>query len=146
MLIGSNLDEEEKDTDLMIKVVKKLGIDFPLYSVMTPLLGTKFRDILIEKDYLVSHNWSEYNFTTAVNRLNNLSKEKLDQLLLKAYYYGYFHRGWKDTFMRLYRRKGINLFLNTRKFQALKNVLGLFKSIRRMKNEIDSISPTIKFN
>ncbi len=146
MLVGSNLDEEEKDTDLMIKVVKKLGIDFPLYSVMTPLLGTKFRDILIEKNYLVSHNWSEYNFTTAVNRLNKLSKEKLDQLLSKAYYYGYFHRGWKDTFMRLYRKKGINLFLNTRKFRAIKNLLGFFRSIRRMKNEIDSISPTIKFN
>jgi len=146
MLVGSNLDEEEKDTDLMIKVVKKLGIDFPLYSVMTPLLGTKFRDILIEKNFLVSHNWSEYNFTTAVNRLNKLSKEKLDQLLTKAYYYGYFHRGWKDTLMRLYRKKGIKIFLNTRKFKALKDLLGLFRNIRRMKNEIDSISPTIKFN
>jgi len=146
MLVGSNLDEEEKDTDLMIKVVKKLRIDFPLYSVMTPLLGTKFRDILIEKNYLLSHNWSEYNFTTAVNRLNKLSKEKLDQLLSKAYYYGYFHREWKDTLMRLYRKKGIKIFLNTRKFKALKDLLGLFRNIRRMKNEIDSISPTIKFN
>lgn len=146
MLVGSNLDEKEGDTDLMIKVVKKLGIDFPLYSVMTPLPGTKFRDTLNEKGYRVSHNWSEYNFTTAVNRLNRLSKEKLEQLLSKAYYYGYFHRGWKETFIRLYKKKGINLFLNTRKLRAIKELLVFFRSIRRMKKEIDSIAPSIKFN
>ncbi len=146
MLVGSNLDEEEEDINLTIKFVKKLGIDFPLYSVMTPLPGTKFRDIVIEKDFLLSWNWSQYNFTTAVNRLNNLSKEKLEQLLSKAYYYGYFKRGWKDTFMRLYRKKGINIFLYSKKIKAIKDLMGFFGSIRKMKNEIDSVSPTIKFN
>ena len=142
LLVGSSLDEEEEDIELTIKVVKKLGIDFPLYSVMTPLPGTKFRDILIENDYLLSYNWSEYNFTTAVNRLNKLSKEKLEQLLSKAYYYGYFKRGWKDTFMRLYKKKGIRLLLNSRKFSALKEILSFFRNIRKMKNDVDSMSPT----
>ena len=146
MLVGSNLNESEEDTDLMIKVVKQLGIDFPIYSVMTPLPGTKFRDTLIEKGYLLSHNWSKYNFTTAVNRLNNLSKQKLEELLSKAYYYGYFKRGWKDTFMRLFRKKGINLFLNTKNIQAITDLLRFFRSIRRMKNKTDIISTTIKFN
>jgi radical SAM superfamily enzyme YgiQ (UPF0313 family) len=146
MLVGSNLNEEEVDVELTIKVVKKLGIDFPLYSVMTPLPGTKFREILIENDYLLTHNWSEYNFTTAVNRLNKLSKEKLEQLLSKAYYYGYFKRGWKDTFMRLYRKKGISLFFHSKKFKAIKDLMGFLGSIRKMKNEIESTSPTIKFN
>ncbi|MHA1886017.1 MAG: B12-binding domain-containing radical SAM protein [Promethearchaeota archaeon] len=138
MLVGSSLDEEEKDIDHMIKIVKALGIDFPLYSIMTPLPGTKFREILIEKDYLLSHNWDEYNFTTAVNRLNNLSKEKLEQLLSKAYYHGYFERGWKNTFMRMFRKKGINLILKSKKLKAIKDLLGFFGSIRNMKNESDS--------
>ncbi|MHA2399886.1 MAG: B12-binding domain-containing radical SAM protein [Promethearchaeota archaeon] len=138
MLVGSSLDEEEKDIDHMIKIVKALGIDFPLYSIMTPLPGTKFREILIEKDYLLSHNWDEYNFTTAVNRLNNLSKEKLEQLLSKAYYYGYFERGWKNTFMRMFRKKGINLILKSKKLKAIKDLLSFFGSIRNMKNESDS--------
>lgn len=143
LLVGSSLDEKEEDIDLMIKIVKKLGIDFPLYSIMTPLPGTKFRDILIENDYLLSRNWSEYNFTTAVNRLNKLSKEKLEQLLSKAYYYGYFNRGWKDTFMRLYKRKGIKFLLNSRRsFIAIKDFLSFFTNIRRMKDKIDSMSPT----
>jgi len=138
LLVGSNLDEEEKDTDLMIKIVKKLGIDFPLYSVMTPLPGTKFRDILIEKDYLLSCNWSEYNFTTAVNRLNKLSKEQLEGLLSKAYYYTYFNRGWKDTFIRLYKRKGLQFLFNPRKiFSAIKDFLNFFIDIRRMKERIE---------
>jgi radical SAM superfamily enzyme YgiQ (UPF0313 family) len=146
MLVGSDLDEEEKDTDLMIRIVKKLRVDFPIYSIMTPLLGTEFREILIEKDYLISHNWSDYNFTTAVNRLNKLSKEKLNQLLSKAYYHSYFHRGWKETFIRLFKKKGIKLILYTRKYKAIKELLNFFMSIRRMKNQIGSISPTIKFN
>ncbi len=146
MLVGSDLEEEEDDVELTIKAVKKLGIDFPLYSVMTPLPGTKFRDILIENDYLLPHNWSEYNFTTAVNRLNNLSKEKLEQLLSKAYYYGYFKRGWKDTLMRLYRKKGISLFLHLKKFKAIKDLIRFFGSIRKMKSEVESTTPTIKFN
>ena len=143
MLVGSNLDEEEEDIDLTIKVVKKLGIDFPLYSVMTPLPGTKFRDILIENDLLLSYNWNEYNFTTAVNRLNILTKEKLEQLLSKAYYAGYFERGWKDTLMRLYRKKGIRLLLNTRKpLTAMKDLIGFFGSIRKMRKETDSMLST----
>ncbi|NVM38081.1 MAG: B12-binding domain-containing radical SAM protein [Candidatus Lokiarchaeota archaeon] len=138
LLVGSNLDEEEKDTNLMIKIVKKLKIDFPLYSVMTPLPGTKFRDIMIEKDYLLSHNWNEYNFTTAVNRLNKLSKEELERLLSKAYYYAYFNRGWKDTLIRLYKRKGLHFLLNPSKiFSAIKDFLNFFIDIRRMKEKIE---------
>jgi len=139
LLIGSSLDEEEKDIDLMIKIVKKLGIDFPIYSIMTPLPGTKFRDVLIEKDYLLSHNWSNYNFTTAVNRLNKLSKEKLEELLAKAYYYGYFNKGWKGTLIRLYKKKGIRFLLNSRKiFSIVKDLLNFFINIRRMKSNIKS--------
>ena len=139
LLIGSSLDETEKDIDLMIKIVKKLGIDFPIYSIMTPLPGTKFRDIVIEKNYLLSRNWSEYNFTTAVNRLNKLSKENLEGLLSKAYYYGYFNRGWKNTLIRLYKKKGIKFLLNSRKiFSIIKDFLNFFLNIRRMKSNFDS--------
>ncbi|MFX1375923.1 MAG: B12-binding domain-containing radical SAM protein [Promethearchaeota archaeon] len=132
LLMGSSLDEEEKDLEHMIRIVKKLGIDFPLYSIMTPLPGSKFRDVLIEKDYLLSRNWSDYNFLTAVNRLNKLTKEKIEQLLAKAYYYGYINRGWKDTMIRLYKRKGIMFFLNLRIiFKTIKDFLSFFVRIRK---------------
>ena len=138
LLIGSSFDEEEKDTDVMIKVVRKLGIDFPLYSVMTPLPGTKFRAELIEKDYLISYNWREYNFTTAVNRLNNLSREKLEQLLYKAYYYGYFKRGWKNTLLRLLKRKGIKFILYSRKnFRIITDLISFMINIGLMKYRTD---------
>ncbi|MFW9950839.1 MAG: B12-binding domain-containing radical SAM protein [Candidatus Thorarchaeota archaeon] len=139
MLIGSSFDEEERDTDVMIKVIRKLGIDFPLYSVMTPLPGTKFRDEVIEKNYLLSYNWSDYNFTTAVNRLHNLSQKKLEQLLYKAYYYGYFKRGWKNTLIRLYKKKGINVLLHSTKIiSVIKDLLSFLINIRQMKYKMDS--------
>ena len=142
LLVGSSFEEEEKDTDVMIKIVRKLGIDFPLYSIMTPLPGTKFRDNLIEKNYLISQNWSDYNFTTAVNRLHKLSKEKLEQLLSKAYYYGYFRRGWKNTLIRLFKRKGIKFLLYSRKnFRIITDLLGFLINIRQMKYEMGSGSP-----
>jgi len=142
LLVGSNFDEEEKDTDVMIKIVRKLGIDFPLYSVMTPLPGTKFRDDLIEKDYLISYNWRDYNFTTAVNRLHKLSQEKLTQLLSKAYYYGYFKRGWKNTLIKLLKRKGIKFILYSRKNVSLiTDLLSFLINIRLMKHTMDSTAP-----
>ena len=96
----------------------------------------KFREILLNNNYLISHNWSEYNFTTAVNSLNTLSKEKLEQLLSKAYYFGYFNRGWKNTMIKLYRRKGITLFLNFKRiFSTLRDFLGFFINIRKMKDK-----------
>jgi len=140
LLVGSRLDEKEGDIDVTIKVVKKLGIDFPLYSVMTPLPGTKFREMLIEKDYLLTYNWSEYNFTTAVNRLDNLSKEKLEQLLSKAYYYGYFKRGWMKTIFRLFKNKGFRFLLNPRSVNAVRDFANFFFNIRRMKDGFDSES------
>jgi radical SAM superfamily enzyme YgiQ (UPF0313 family) len=142
LLIGSSFDEREKDTDLMMKIVRKLQIDFPLYSVMTPLPGTKFRDAVIEKDYLLSYNWSDYNFTTAVNKLNNLSKETLEKLISKAYYYGYFKRGWKNTLFKLYKRKGINFLLYSRKnFGIIKDFLGFLIDVRGMKYRMASTAP-----
>ncbi|MFX1364617.1 MAG: B12-binding domain-containing radical SAM protein [Promethearchaeota archaeon] len=147
MLVGAKLEEEEEDIDQMINIVKKLRIDFPLYSIMTPLPGTQFRKHLIEKKIEISKNWSEYNFTTAVNSLNNLSKEKVEQLLSKAYYYGYFHRGWKETMLRIFRRKGIRLFLNPRNVHALRDLMNFFRDIRRMKNNRDEIAmQPIRFN
>jgi anaerobic magnesium-protoporphyrin IX monomethyl ester cyclase len=152
MLIGSNFDEDERDTDVMIKVVRKLGIDFPLYSIMTPLPGTKFREELIEKNYLESYRWSDYNFTTAVNRLNKLSKEKLEQLLSKAYYYGYFKRGWKNTLLRLLKRKGLNFILYSRKnFRIITDLLSFMINIGLMRYKTNATtqlksSKTIKTN
>ena len=144
LLVGSSFDEQEKDTELMIKIVRKLGIDFPIYSIMTPLPGTKFRDEVLEKDYLLSYNWSDYNFTTAVNRLHNLSKEKLENLLSKAYYHGYFKRGWKNTLFRLYKRKGKNFLLYSRKnFGIIKDLLGFLIDILSMKYKTESLLPKI---
>jgi len=48
--------------------------------------------------------------------------------------------------MRLYRKKGISLFFHSKKFKAIKDLMGFLGSIRKMKNEIESTSPTIKFN
>ncbi|MFX1502881.1 MAG: B12-binding domain-containing radical SAM protein [Promethearchaeota archaeon] len=147
MLVGSKLEEEEEDIDQMINIVKKLRIDFPLYSIMTPLPGTQFRKHLIENKIEISPNWSEYNFTTAVNSLTNLSKDKVEQLLSKAYYYGYFHRGWKETMLRFFRRKGIRLFLNPRNIYALRDLMNFFRDIRRMKYNKDLIAmQPIRFN
>ncbi|MFX0075034.1 MAG: B12-binding domain-containing radical SAM protein [Candidatus Hermodarchaeota archaeon] len=139
LLVGSTFDEHEKDTDLMIKIVRKLRIDFPLYSVMTPLPGTEFRDAVLEKDYLLSYNWSDYNFTTAVNKLNNLSKEQLEKLLSKAYYYGYFKRGWKNTLLKLYKKKGINFLLYSRKnLSIVKDLIGFLIDVRGMRYRTSS--------
>ncbi|MFX1390387.1 MAG: hypothetical protein ACFE9Z_10015, partial [Promethearchaeota archaeon] len=136
--IGSKLDEEERDIELMIKIVKKLKIDFPLYSIMTPLPGTKFREVLIENKYLMPYKWDKYDFMTAVNRLHKLSRRKLELLLLKAYFQSYFKRGWKDTLIKLYKQKGIKFIVNSRKFiSIMKDFLIFFVNIIKMKVKID---------
>jgi radical SAM superfamily enzyme YgiQ (UPF0313 family) len=130
MLIGSDLDETEKDTEDMIQIVKKLGIDFPIYSIMTPLPGTKFRELILEYEHKVSQQWDDYNFTTATNRLNNLSKQQLEDLLFKAYHHGYFKRNWIGTLFRLYRTKGLKYLLSSKSLQAVQDFLGFYWNIR----------------
>jgi len=142
LLIGADLDEIEEDTEVMIKIVKKLDIDFPIYSVMTPLPGTKFRDLIIQKGYLLSEDWSQYNFTTAVNRLNYLSKEKLEELLLKAYYNAYFNRSWKDTILRLLRSKGLRLIFQKNIFKVLRESLNFLDNVRKIKLRLDNKTST----
>ncbi|MBD3195717.1 MAG: radical SAM protein [Candidatus Lokiarchaeota archaeon] len=137
MLVGANLEEKREDTDVMIKIVKKIGIDFPIYSIMTPLPGTKFREILIDKGYLLSENWSQYNFTTAVNRLKYLSKPELEYLLFRAYYKGYFNRSWKNTIIRLIKKRGFSLILQTNVFKVLREGLDFLNNIRRIKDGLE---------
>lgn len=130
MLVGSRLDEKEKDTEIMIEIAKKLGIDFPIYSIMTPLPGTKFRDLLTENDLKYSRQWDDYNFTTATNRLKTLSKKELEHLLFKAYHEGYFKRNWMKTLLRLYKKKGLKYLLSSKSFHAMRDFLGFYWNIR----------------
>ncbi|MCK4778905.1 MAG: hypothetical protein KAT57_01895, partial [Candidatus Lokiarchaeota archaeon] len=63
----------------------------------------------------------------------------LEQLLSKAYYYAYFNRGWKDTFIRLIKKKGLQFLFNSKKiFRAIKDFLNFFLDIRRMREKSES--------
>ncbi|TFG00630.1 MAG: B12-binding domain-containing radical SAM protein [Promethearchaeota archaeon] len=134
MLVGSRLEEKEKDTETMIQIVKNLSIDFPIYSIMTPLPGTKFRELLVENKYTLSNKWNDYNFTTATNRLKNLSKEKLEALLFKAYHNGYFKKNWMGTLLRLYRKKGLKYLLSNKSIHAVRDFLGFYWNLRTSKD------------
>ncbi|GAH69458.1 unnamed protein product, partial [marine sediment metagenome] len=60
------------------------------------------------------------------------------QLLSKAYYYAYFNRGWKDTFIRLIKKKGLHFLFNSKKiFRAIKDFLNFFLDIRRMRENLE---------
>lgn len=139
MLVGSRLDEQEQDTEAMIEIVKKLGIDFPIYSIMTPLPGTKFRDLLTGNNIKYSQQWNDYNFTTATNRLKNLSKKQLEHLLFKAYHEGYFKRNWMNTLLRLYKKKGLKYLLSNKSFRAVRDFLGFYWNIRNSQDAPNSI-------
>jgi hypothetical protein len=77
-----------------------------------------------------------------VNRLHNLSKEKLEKLLSKAYFYGYFKRGWKNTLLKLYKRKAISFLLYSRKnLSIIRDLVGFLIDIMKMKYSMDSLTP-----
>lgn len=75
-----------------IDLACKLPADMVQFSIATPFPGTKMHEIYMEKGWLLSKEWEDYNgASTAVTRTEELSADELEELIKFAY------RKWSES-------------------------------------------------
>jgi radical SAM superfamily enzyme YgiQ (UPF0313 family) len=80
IIIGNPEDTEEK-VWANYEYAKKLGMDFPVFGILTPYPKTPIRDKLLKQGLIVNlHDYSKYNCFNANLRTKHLSPERLSQL------------------------------------------------------------------
>ena len=98
ILLGSSPLETEETIAYTLEQVKKLDVDYVLFSICTPFPCTEFNAIAKEKGWMIE---PEYRAIDPIKEsfvsYPNLSKEKLETIIRRAYYGFYFRPGyiWK---------------------------------------------------
>lgn len=113
------LPGETKETvEETIKFVLELDPDYAQFPVAIPYPGTEFYNLVKERGWLKSDNWTDYNGDSAVVGYPDLSREEITKASLQAYKKFYFRpkyilRQLKETrsikdYLELFK-KGFNL-------------------------------------
>lgn len=86
------IDETHKEIENTINYSRSLSIDYAQFSILTPFLGTALYEKV--KDRIITYDWDKYDGTHSVLRLNNLSSEEIEKLMIKAYKKFYLRFKW----------------------------------------------------
>jgi len=85
IILGADLEDTKKDLESMIDITKVLDVDFPTFSMLTPLPGTKLMEHVIEKNLFLTKDWHDFNWSVPIIKYPNLSADDLSYYLAKAY-------------------------------------------------------------
>ncbi len=113
-IIGANMDATLQDELFTIRyVAENLDLDFASFTILTPFPGTILCKELEEQNFVLTKDYSKYNWLNPVIRTKNLSAKILKQLLYRGFYsVNYYGRGKIGIFKRILRTRGMGVFLN----------------------------------
>jgi len=85
IIIGADINDKKQDLESQIKITKKLNIDLPTFSLLTPFPGTALMDEVLEKNLLATKDFRKYNWSEPVIKYPYLTPADLKSYLSKAY-------------------------------------------------------------
>ena len=85
IILGADLEDTKQDLQSVIDITKVLDIDFPTFSMLTPLPGTSLMDEVMEKNLLLTNEWHNFNWSVPVIKYPNLSAKDMNYYLTMAY-------------------------------------------------------------
>lgn len=134
VIIGANLDATVKDELSTIRyVAENLDLDFASFTILTPFPGTILCKELEEKGYVLTKDYSKYNWLNPVVRTNVLQPETLKRLLFRGFYsVNYYGRGKIGILKRVIRRRGLKFFMNLNRLWTGWNAYQNWKNIVKM--------------
>ena len=98
-------DNDTKDVfETTLKTIKKMKIDIADFSILTPFPGTPIFNCLKKENRLITNDWSKYNMHNVVFKPKNMSKEELQNGVIRMYSEFY---SINNTIKRIFR--GIKL-------------------------------------
>ncbi|MCL1803177.1 MAG: B12-binding domain-containing radical SAM protein [Eubacteriaceae bacterium] len=78
-VLGFDSDTEQSIADLPL-IVRDLGIDLPLYYLLTPTPGSPLYHEMQSQDRLLTSDWSQYNHARVVFQPKNMHPQRLQEL------------------------------------------------------------------
>jgi len=78
-------DETKSELLQTIAFAKKIGVDFAEFSIATPYPGTELYEIALNRNLLLTKDWSEYTAAKPVIKPLHFSVQELSQFFAKAY-------------------------------------------------------------
>jgi len=82
-MIGIPGETREK-INQTIYFAKKLDIEYPSFTILTPYPGTKLYEYAERNNLLLTKDWSKYNLTASVMKVPGLTAKELKSLHMKA--------------------------------------------------------------
>ena len=120
VIIGTNIDDTVDDIITIIEKTRRLTLDLPSFTLLTPFPATRFYEEIKEKDLLLTEEYSKFNWLTPVIKTPNLSPEILKKLFFLGWYSIGYYGGNLRNKINLYRRtvksRGILYVLNPKRF------------------------------
>lgn len=110
MIIGYDLNATEEDIIKEIDFIKKIDIDFPIYSLITPFPGTPIFDEFNKKKLITTKDWSRYTPFKPVIKTYKLSSEKLFHLLHYAFKKHAYYKNFIRFIPRIFKTRS-SLFI-----------------------------------
>ncbi|HPI03270.1 MAG TPA: radical SAM protein [Candidatus Goldiibacteriota bacterium] len=113
-MLGNPGDTEET-LQQTIDFSIKLDADLAMYNITTPFPGTEMYKWAQDNGYLMTNDWSKYDFSTAVMNLPTVSPEKIEE---------YYHRAH-----RLFYGRPKYLIKRVLKIRTIDDVIMAFKAV-----------------
>jgi len=82
-IIGVPGETKEK-INKTISFVKKIDIEYPSFTILTPYPGTKIYEYAEKNNLLLTKDWSKYNLTGSVMKVPGITEKELKALYIKA--------------------------------------------------------------
>jgi anaerobic magnesium-protoporphyrin IX monomethyl ester cyclase len=119
IILGANLEDTKQDLQSVIDITKSLDIDFPTFSMLTPLPGTSLMDQVKENNLLLTNKWHNYNWSVPVIKYPNLSADDMKNYLAMAYEKTFTLQRAQLGLKRLVLDKGLKFHMSRMKFNDL---------------------------
>lgn len=112
IILGANLEDTKQDLEFAIEITKKLDIDIPTFSLLTPFPNTTLMEHVLKENLLLTRDWSNFNWSVPVIKYSHISSDDFNYYLNKAYNEMRFFKNPLQRIKKLYQSRGLKFYLS----------------------------------
>jgi len=100
MFIMGERHDSAKSIDRLRSFADEIDPDLAIFTILTPLPGTRIYDEALNNGWIEDRNWAHYDMAHAIMPTEHLSRLQVQEELYKSYrsFYGSFSRRFKGIF------------------------------------------------
>lgn len=145
VILGVDLEASIDDIITTIKRTNELTLDLPSFTLLTPFPSTGFYSEMKEKGFLLSEDYSKYNWLTPVIKTTNFNPIALRTLLFIGFYNAGYYAGNLKNKLQLLRRvlksRGSSYIRDPRR--VYRSTIAYFSWRKIVRNNLQSIEKKV---